>query len=405
MIKAQDNSVSPSLREITVLGVASLAFAFASFGFVQKHGGLTGVTVYTALVFAAFLVAWVILRKFHPLLERQRLSLAAIFLVGASVAFAVIYPIENGKGLGKGSDRDDGLNIAVSRLVEGETPYYPPHPKAGPLSVLPGSILLATPFALLGNSAYQNPFWIACLLLALRRWPRAQISMLFLLGLSFAVSPAFQYEWISGGDLIANGIFLPLSIWLFLRVWADSAGNLPVKLASSLFLGIALCSRLNEVLLLPIIGGALWALAGFPRAVIATGIAVATATLLSVPFYLHDPSGFTPLIAGNKLLLLQNSFPFAGETVKLLTSLVSLGCGIALITGKIRPQASLVFLCAAVTTALPLLLSVLFLSFAAGSIDFSFLHPRYGLLYLLPAFFAAAFHFQPEAGWKKTGTI
>ncbi len=395
-------STATAKGQLLSICAASLAFSFASLGFIQKHGGLASVVGYLIAVFIACLVVRGMLGKFFPVFSKWRLSLSVLFVLLATIAFAVVYPIENSQGLGKGSDRDDGLNIAVSRLLEGETPYYPPHPMAGPLSVLPGSIFLATPFALLGNSAWQNIFWIAALLAALREHVRAQFAMLAMLTLAMVLSPAFQYEWISGGDLIANGIFLSLSVWLVLRVWLKE-GQSPLMIAAAcLFLGLALSSRLNELMLLPLIGGALWALAGFQKAVIATTLSLTVTAFVSIPFYLHDPEAFTPLIAGNKLLILRASFPYAEEFVKGSTGLFALVCGVGLITRRILPTPANVFLLAAAITALPMILAVAIISFSSGGPDFSFLHPRYGLLYLIPGFLGIALKLHPEEVWNQT---
>ncbi len=156
-------SGSGATRRAGWLGWALLVLllAFPSSGFVQKYTGLAGVAAYVGLVAVVLLVIRRFAAGMAPFLRRRFRLLSGVVLAGLVIGFAIVYPIENRGGLGKSSDRDDGLNLAVTRLAEGRTPYYGSNKRAGPLSVLPGGIALAAPFVALGNSAYQNLFWLA----------------------------------------------------------------------------------------------------------------------------------------------------------------------------------------------------------------------------------------------------
>ena len=71
-------------------------------------------------------------------------------------------------GCGGGSDSDDALNLATRALLHGEYPYRIRTYLGSPATYLPGSLLLAVPFVLLGNAAYQDLFWLAAFLLSHR---------------------------------------------------------------------------------------------------------------------------------------------------------------------------------------------------------------------------------------------
>lgn len=62
--------------------------------------------------------------------------------------------------IGRGSDRDDALDVAVRRLAHLHNPYAARTNLGNPVSPLPGSLALAAPFVAAGRSAYQNLFWV-----------------------------------------------------------------------------------------------------------------------------------------------------------------------------------------------------------------------------------------------------
>lgn len=365
-------------------------FCFASSGFFYKNLGLAGVAAYAVAVAVCGGLWWRFREPVQQWLNRRFLLWAIAFAMGLIAVFAIAYPIENTKGPGHSSDRDDGLNIAVERMEHGQLPYYPPHPKAGPLSVFPGGILLATPFALMGNSAYQNLFWVAVFLWLTIRLHGRRSEVLLLAGMAFALCPALQYEFISGGDMLANGIYVAVALCLFLRFWTtDRKGWLP-RLATVVFLGVALASRPNYLLLLPLVGGAVWRWGGFRRAVGGSALAAFVSVAITVPFYLADPAGFTPLVAGNKLVLIDQHLPWGSHVVQGASALASVAAGLWLILGRKSVNRSRVFMLVAWVTAVPMIATVLLFSVIHGAPDFGFMHPRYGLMYLFPALWAWA---------------
>ena len=361
---------------------------FASSGFFQRNGGMPGLAISLAVVaaggwlwyrFGEIAVSWVRARP------RTWIALAAILL---TVVFVFGYAWEDGKGPGKSSDRDDGLNIAVSRLVTGESPYYPDHPMAGPLSVLPGAVFLATPFAVAGNSAWQNLFWLAVFFAVSLKFGACQGRMLVLLGCLFALCPALLYEWISGGDMIANGIYVLLALVMYLRVWGGRSPALWALVASALFLGVALASRMNFLLVLPILGTAVWRVAGFARAAIGVAAVCAVFAAVTLPFYLADPDGFTPLIAGDKLGLVNQHVPWGGAALKTLSAMVAVAAGLALFAVPSRRVSRAVLPLTIIVLLAPMVAMVAMQSWISGLPDFGFMHPRYALMALFAAIWA-----------------
>jgi hypothetical protein len=359
----------------------SLLFAFPSLSLFHRHLGLAGVAGYIAFV----AIAWWLIRHRLPALRgwlaRRFRWLCGGLAVGLAVVFAIGYPLENARGPKNSSDRDNGLNLAVERLTEGQSPYYPPSDQAGPLSLLPGAILLGTPFAIAGNSAWQNLFWILVFLLVCARWPAGRAPALALTTGMMALSPAAQHEFISGGDMLANGLYVPAA--MLLGLWTAREGKPAGWLAAaSLLLGLCLASRPNFGLLLPVYAVALWRLAGFRRALLSAAIAGTVSLGLCLAFYLPDPAGFTPLPTGNKLAAIDLVYPWASKAV-IGATFAAIGLSALWLWRSGSDQVvNGLFRCCALVTLLPMLAAVVFFSVIRGGLDLGFIHDRYGLMYL-----------------------
>lgn len=366
-------------------GLAGLPLAmvvvFASSAFVQKHAGVPWLLVYLPVVMAVFGLA-----RYSSMRLPARWSpwLMVAFFLALLAAFLVLYPIEHGKGFGRSSDRDDALNLAVARILDGESPYYPQSDRAGPLSLFPGAILLAMPFSVAGNSAWQNFLWLPVFLaLTARLWQNKEAALVWFVTL-VGVSPAIQYEFISGGDMLANSIYIPCAA-LFLLTVCRSPGNPAwLAVAAAAFFGLALTSRPNFVFVLPLVLAGIVSLRGWKGALMLAVVAIATACVLTMPLYLQDPAGFTPLPTGNKLSSLDSVLPHASRWLALATA-VATGFGIHDILRRPCCGWIRIWRWCSVVLLVPMVGAVLLQSFSRGQPDFGFLHDRYGLM---PMFFA-----------------
>jgi hypothetical protein len=362
--------------------ILALLIAFPSTGFVQKYAGLPGVAAYVAVVVGLVFLTAVSVRHLAPWLDRHFRVLSAVTIAGLGVGFVVLHPFEDGRGPGKSSDRNEGLEIAVSRMARGETPYYPSNPQAGPLSVLPGSIVLAAPFAALGNSGYQNVFWLAAFLIAASRFFQDKALGLCLLAIPLGISLAAQYEFVSGGDLIANGIFVAVFFLIALESWTRPASSIRLRVLTALLVGLGLASRANFLLLVPLFSAAMWRMSGLRNAIAATSLVVLAMAFITLPFYLHDPAGFTPLLPRQKLAFADQAVPWAGKAmigVTLLSAIVVAGVLLRKRSGD--PLVSFFRGCA-IVTLVPMIGAVLFASWLNGRFDFEFMRDRFGLMYV-----------------------
>lgn len=269
---------------------------------LQKYFGLAGVAAYLLGLVLALLL-WPRFGRHLPwpgaaFLEKQFPWLALLTCAALLGLFALAYPITNNGRTGdrrtSGSDTDDALNLATTELLHGRYPYYPRTYLDNPITPMPGALLLAIPFVLLGNSAYQSFFWLLLWLLAMRRHWQAGRPPLLLLWLMLALSPVVVYSLVVGNDYLANSLYV-LLFMLWLVRWAPRPGLNPwLKLLPAICLGIGLSSRANFLLLLPLIFATLAQLAGRPAALRSTVTTGLTFLLVTLPFYLYDPAGFSP---------------------------------------------------------------------------------------------------------------
>jgi hypothetical protein len=391
-------SESPPWRNRLML---ALLIGFPATGFVQKYAGLPGVVAYLAGVIAVVMATgWVASRFVRPF-EKYFRVIAATVIVGLLAGFVWLHPFEDNKGPGKSSDRDEALELAVTRLAEGETPYYPAgNPQAGPLSVLPGSILLAAPFVALGKVGYQNVAWLAALLFALAwRFKNPALALCLLL-VPLVVSPAALYEFISGGDLIANGIFVALGFLFALQAWLSFATPAWRRWLACALLGIALASRPNFLLLAPLFVACVWRARGARQALLAGLVTGLTSLALILPFYWHDPMGFTPLKAKQKLAVADAMVPWASKAMIAITLLAGLLAAGWLWRKRNADVITDFFRGCAWVTLTPMLGAIVLATCVHGYLDFDFMRDRFGLMYVFFALFGWGGGWFGATSWK-----
>lgn len=363
----------------------ALLLAFSSSGFVQKYLGTAGLAAYALGVIVVLLVV----AKFRQstdrfLRPRFREITIAVFAALAAVCFG-LHHIEDDRGPGRSSDRDEALEIAVTRLLGGENPYYPQNETAGPLSLLPGAVILAVPFAAVGFVGVQNLLWLGVFICVAAARFRDPVLALLLICLSLGLSPSAQYEFISWGDIIANGAYVACFLAFAWNRWNDEKSSSALRFAAALLLALGLASRANFILLLPLFGAALWRSRGFPRAVSAVFLVAACYLLIVLPFYFRDPAAFTPLLSRNKLNLPGHAFPWAGKAILAITGCSAIGASAWLRWHDSGGKPHALFRCAALVTLVPMLCMVLLSSVLSRSPDFRFMHDRFGLMFIFLA--------------------
>lgn len=346
----------------------ALAFfvVFPSLTFVSKRFGLLSAMGYALM--GICLLPFVIQKlSFIRVGRLQWKGVVALLIVGMlllCIAFEFAYPIANSGRFGPGSDRDEALNQAVAALFRGEYPYHQKTYLGNPISPMPGSLVLAAPFYFfLGNGAYQTIFWIFVFsLILIERRCVDSFPRLLVFGLTWMLSPALAQEFLTGGDLIANSLFMAAATYWVIRGTTEAACSGWQLLMASALLGICLSSRANFVTIMPIVFFAVARERGYAFAVRHGLIAAVIFATLTGAFYFHDPASFSPLHTANKLARFDAVLPHAAVVVPLATLVIS--CVIGLI-GNLRH----VYMHIAAVLALPVVASVLLQSIQASRLN------------------------------------
>jgi hypothetical protein len=360
----------------------SFLLAFPSSAFLQKYVGLAGVVLHFCAVIGVLALIQRLRPSFMPLLEKRFVPAAALVMAGLLACFFLLHPYEDQRGPGRSSDRDEGLELAVSRMVDGKTPYYPQNDVVGPLSLLPGAILLSVPFVLTGSVGLQNWVWLGIFLGLLAWHLRERTSALVLIVASLALSPAAQYEFVSGGDMLANGIYVAVFLYLAIRCWTSTRLSPAASTAAAVVLGLGLASRANFILLLPLFSALVWRASGIQRAVAAGSLVLITYSAVILPFYLMDPGAFTPLMSRDKLAVAGQSWPWAGRAILMMTVLGAGASALMILMKRSTDPITGFFRHCTVVTLAPMLLAVCFATIVNGNLDFRFMHDRFGLMYV-----------------------
>ena len=169
-------------------------------------------------------------------------------------------------------------------------------------------------------------FWLGAFLIAASRFFKDQALGLYLLAVPLALSLAAQYEFVSGGDLIANGIFVAIFFLCALEAWSQPASSVWLRVLTALLLGAGTLIARQFHPAGPAFQRDRMADGGIAEAIAATSLVVVAMASITLPFYLHDPAGFTPLLTRQKLTFADQVVPWASKAmigVTVLTAIVS----------------------------------------------------------------------------------
>lgn len=281
---------------------------------VHKYLGWSGTLAYACVTAVALIgVSKVPERRGQPHLFG--LALATFLFVAA--LFLASYPAVNTHLSAHGSDDDDQYNLGAMALLTGHQPYEQVTYLGNPLSVLPGALLLAMPFTLLGTSALQNLFWLPMFFVAVKHQTGEGATALRLAWIVLILAPAVMHDVVTGGGHASNTIYVLLGLrWLIRTSRRDLA---------AVAWGVALASRANFLFLVPLGFGWLQQHENVRAAWRAMMIACVVCGCLSLPFYVHDPDRFGPFVAATLLFRFDALAPHLGAVLIAVMAALSLG--------------------------------------------------------------------------------
>jgi hypothetical protein len=268
------------------IGATSLLWLIPSLGPIEKYGGHTGLFILPliGLVAVATLMQLVLQQPHVP--NAWLTALCGVMLG----LFVLLYSIANSGLLGPGSDRDDALNVALQALLAGHYPYGVTTYLGNPPTPMPGGLILALPFFLLGNSALQNLAWMPIFIWwNVRYLENAALAFLYLLIFILGCLASLG-DFVVGGDYVVNAIYVAVA--MDMTLCAQDSPKTWCRYAAGIFLSIAISSRPVYAAAVPILAGAIFHSFGIRRLAEFLVVVAIACAILNGPFFLYDPSRF-----------------------------------------------------------------------------------------------------------------
>ncbi|MBC7899023.1 MAG: hypothetical protein H7070_03135 [Saprospiraceae bacterium] len=370
---------------LSILGFA-IFLLVPSLDVVLKYFGLKGVAGYLVFgftgLFLSYKFVWPLFRK---LTEKQAIVLAALTFAVMIAVVGYVYPIANSGGFGGGSDANDALIIGATELIHGRYPFYQKTYLGNPIAPMPGALLLAAPFVFFGLYAVQNIFWLAVFFTAVRNHLKSTVYALGLLWLILVFCPSVLQNLVTGTDHISNTIYVLTAMWLMIKAIPNSEASVLSKLLPTILLGVGLSSRSNFIFLVPLLFSILVQNSDWKTAFKYLTISGAACVLVTLPFWIYDPSGFTPFtVQADKVTRFEEILPFARIVVPLSGMLLAFALSLTKMNSDCH-----VFLrnCAIVQLFTVLFMSAL-ASIHGGRLNLFFDHIGYGMFILFFGVFA-----------------
>lgn len=305
----------------------ALAFAllFPGSEAIQKYfGTVGGIGIYYVAGIAILFVYQKHARRFlESITKKEALILAFAIVACLAILFFLIYPIADSGIFGGGGDSDDALNLAGRALLHYRYPYAITTYLGALATYLPGSLLLAIPFVILGNAAYQGIFWLVAFFVGASFYLKDVRSALALFSILFLNCQVLQ-SFVTGGELLASSIYLP--VLMLFAMWALSEQRRPlVRWVACVLFGIGLSSRANFLLLVPIMFSAAVRRVGYRETFRYAAIVGATFLLVTLPFVFHDPKMFwRACVVEQRSVIPTSTLPHADILVPLISSVIAL---------------------------------------------------------------------------------
>jgi hypothetical protein len=219
--------------------------------------------------------------------------------IALCAVFALAYPLATSGLFGGGSDRADALDVTDAALLAGRPVYDTLTYQGAPPTPMPGAVLLAAPFHLLGSAALQNVFWFLLFSALAPRLVGDRRSAAAYLAVFVLFCPGVLLDFATGGDFATNALYVILATWALISVAPDE--RWPLRLLAAAFFACALSSRPIYIVEAPIAAAALLQRQGWRRALGTMGVVAALLAAINLPMLADNPTRF-PLLLHTNLL-------------------------------------------------------------------------------------------------------
>lgn len=293
--------------------VFAVALWWPTLGLALKYTAVAGAAAYSIIVLTSpwWLppIAAALQGRVGPAAFR---AATVACVLGLVLLFTAVYPHANSQVPGHGSDADDALNVAAHALLRGGYLYRERTYLGNPIAPLPGAVLFALPFVILGTSALQSLLWLPILGWSVYRAIQDRgLALLVWLAVPL-LSVAVIHAVVTGSDELVNGTYVALLSVAAVRILPDAEQPRFIRVLCGVGWGLSLASRASFLPMFPIVIYAVatrrdWATALRYGAVTATAAAAVT-----LPFFVYEPGSFGPLHTADKLTLSGTVTPALG---------------------------------------------------------------------------------------------
>ncbi len=352
----------------------ALLLSFSSFHF-EKTLGVIGLFLYPMISFVILSLVERHLIKILQLIDKiNPKKIYVLFLLLLVISFSIWYPYENIRS--KGTDRDEALNQAGQEILSLKYPYYvhtfvegKPH-KLGrdnnPITVLPGSIFFALPFVILGNSAYQNFFWLTILFIFLSKYFNSYSKSLLFLILNILICGTFLFQVLIGSDYIANSIWVLIATILIID--HSKEYNLKIFLYDA-FLGIGLSSRFNFlIILIPLLFYIIF-VSSFKNVIMHLSSILLVFFVVTMPFIMYDYNNFTPIHFSNLFFEYDGILPYAHVIIPSIVIII-----VIILSYSLKKNLYRVMTLIAMSFLIPVVFLIILFDIKEGKISFELSH-------------------------------
>ena len=336
-------------RDVVLISGAGVCWLACTIAQVEKYLALS--LAIPLCVFGLAFVAGIFLllkRAYRKRGDASYWALIAAFLL-LTASFAVLYPRSRHHTAGMGSDREDALRVEIQALTHHAYPYDARTFRGNRPTPLPGAMLLAAPFYLLGKVAFQNLFWAGSFIWFAVEYFRSRYTALAFVLLFLIAALENLNDFDVGGDYLANIMYVSVAIYFFAKA-AESRRTGWRTLLSVVLLGVALSSRVIYLVTVPPLLAYAIQRGSLRRGLSLIGSVVAISAAVTLPVFAPYP--FTRFITqlhqnSDKLQLLPAYLP--------AWSLVAAAFLVSAISFAIRMTMPRIFMFAGLATLIMLL--------------------------------------------------
>lgn len=221
---------------------------------IVKYFQLPGLVCFAVGTSLALAITCVHVKVIQTIIRHRAVASTLWVLLGSALVIVPLVFYPSGQiGIHGGCDRDDALVAGGHSLLRGENPYNQKTYLGNALSPLPGALLIAAPFVLSNHIELQNSFWIfVTIVLLLLRKGKADSRIILAIGSALAAVPILR-ALCTGDDLLANGLYVFCALIILSAVLKHAQSNRILVIVSFLMCGIACSSRINFIVLVPLI--------------------------------------------------------------------------------------------------------------------------------------------------------